>query len=460
MKSGRVQRLSPKSVEPDRVSVKAASTLSALMPRLMQAGGHTTMLWSFCDQLMVSSFNFAIGIGAARYLGISEFGKFTLILMVAGFATVAQGIVVSMPMMTLAGKRERRSRSYYAAVTCWGAVLSLGSAIATTAIIGGIYLARNGSISSGLLAAVMIATALLSMHDVVRRVLFTQRRGGEAFLLDALRFVLFCGAVWWLHGAGTEVDAAVLLAVLGAAAAIAIVPFGPGLLAARVRSRMLKRIWHRHWLIARWLLLMILVGTGQEQVIWVGVAAGLGDAAVGALRAGQYLLGITHFVMMAVENFVPRQAAEEYRVGGETGLKSYLLRQTAALGVVTLLLILGVALPARFWLATVFGADYAQYAPLVWIYSVTYGVIFLRSIWVYYLRTVEDTRAVFRSFLVSSLTAIVCAYPAIAAFGISGAAFVVLAAHVICMACVLNHVRRHLYAASPRVAAVAAHGAG
>jgi O-antigen/teichoic acid export membrane protein len=234
---------------------------------------------------------------------------------------------------------------------------------------------------------------------------------------------------------------------MGGAAAVAVVPFGIGLLRARVRPRLLHRVWHRHWLIARWLVLMILVATGQEQIIWIGVAVGLGDSAVGALRAGQYLLGITHFVMMAVENFLPRQAAEEHRIGGVAALKAYLVHQTVLLGCVTGLLILAVALPARFWLTTVFGPAFGDYAPLLWIYSVTYAVIFLRTIWVYYLRTIEDTRTLFRSFLVSSVIAVVCAWPAIALFGITGAASVVLGAHVVCMLCVMVAVRRHLRAA-------------
>jgi O-antigen/teichoic acid export membrane protein len=192
---------------------------------------------------------------------------------------------------------------------------------------------------------------------------------------------------------------------------------------------------------------MVLVATGQEQIIWIGVATGLGDTAVGALRAGQYLLGITHFVLMAVENFLPRQAAVEYRQGGVAALKTYLVRQTMLLGTVTGLLILTVAVPARFWLTTVFGPEFGDYAPLLWVYSLTYAVIFLRSIWVFYLRTIEDTRSVFRSFLVSSVTAVICAWPAIAAFGIAGAASVVLAAHVVCMIAVLTAVRRHLRAA-------------
>lgn len=427
--------------------MKAFFGLTSTVPRLIMARGGSTMLWSFIDQFMVSGCNFLIGIAAARYLGIAEFGKFTLVLMIVGFATVVQGTIISVPMVTLAGQRPGRSASYFAAVTLWGAGLSAGFALVTAAIVAGVHLARGDPSPTGLLLAVIALSIFFGLHDVVRRVLFARRRGGSAFMLDAMRFGLFGGAVLVLHVLGVQADATLVLAAMGASAAVAVLPFFVGLVRARLRLRLFQRVWHRHWMIGRWLVLMVLVATGQEQVIWIGVATGLGDTAVGALRAGQYLLGITHFILMAVENFLPRQAAVEYRRGGVVALKTYLVRQTMLLGVVTGLLILTVAVPARFWLTTVFGPEFGDYAPLLWVYSLTYAVIFLRSIWVFYLRTIEDTRSVFRSFLVSSVTAVICAWPAIATFGIAGAATVILAAHVVCMIAVLMAVRRHLRAA-------------
>lgn len=419
-----------------------------LISRVMGTRARGNMLWSFIDQFMVSGSNFVIGIAAARYLGITEFGKFTLVLMIAGLATVVQSVAVSMPMVTLVGKSHRRGASYFSAVTIWGLALSVGFGLVTTGIVTTIYLARDGVVAVELPLAVAAISMFLNMHDVVRRILFCQHRGGEAFVLDGMRFGLFGASVVILHLAGVSVDAAMMLALMGGAAALAILPFVFGLAGGRVRWWLFRKVWNRHWLIARWLLLMTLVATGQEQIIWIGVAAGLGDAAVGALRAGQYLLGVTHFIMMAVENFLPRQAGEEFRDGGVPALRAYLLRQTFLLGAATVFLILVIAIPARFWLATVFGPEYARFAPIVWIYAASYSVIFVRSIWAYYLRTIEDTRAMFWSFLTSSLFALALAYPAIVNFGIVGAATLVLAAQITCMAGVLFRVHRHVRATS------------
>ena len=60
-----------------------------------------------------------------------------------------------------------------------------------------------------------------------------------------------------------------------------------------------------------WLLPMTAVTFAQEQAVTLSLGFFLSDEAVGGLRAGQYLLGATHFIMMALENFLPTNAARK-----------------------------------------------------------------------------------------------------------------------------------------------------
>ena len=50
--------------------------------------------------LLASGANLLIGVAAARLIGISEFGKFTVVLIVAAFVQALQASLVSVPMMT------------------------------------------------------------------------------------------------------------------------------------------------------------------------------------------------------------------------------------------------------------------------------------------------------------------------------------------------------------------------
>lgn len=57
--------------------------------------------WALADQATVSGANFITGILLARYLGLEEFGRFTLAWMVVLFVNSLQNAVVVAPMMNI-----------------------------------------------------------------------------------------------------------------------------------------------------------------------------------------------------------------------------------------------------------------------------------------------------------------------------------------------------------------------
>ena len=89
--------------------------------------GQLEVLLALGDQVLVSGMTFLIGIGVARLLGITEFGKLAIVFILQMFAQSLQGCFVVAPMMALSGLRGQRTANYYAAVMTWSAVLSLGA---------------------------------------------------------------------------------------------------------------------------------------------------------------------------------------------------------------------------------------------------------------------------------------------------------------------------------------------
>lgn len=417
-------------------------TLANLQAPLGRFSRNPTMIWSMANQVIVSGFNFAIGVGAARFFGIEEFGKFSLILLIATFANIIHDTLITAPMMTLAGQRETRSLRYFSAVGVWGTVVAVLFALAVLAILATIYGARDAELPLLLVIGTFIMTAGQSIQIVVRRVLFARRMGFLAVILDAGRyggFLLFT-AIALAFG---PVNATEIILALGVSALGVCLPFLFFLVRNMPGKRLLSKVWHRHWRIARWLVLMMIVSTGLEQIVWIGVNLQLGDAAVGAMRASQYLLGATHFIMLAIENFLPRQAAEEMRTAGIPALQSYLFRQTALLCAITVPVILAIAIPGELWLTFIFGADYAEYVHVLHVFGLIYIVYLPLNVWSYYLRTVERTDGIFRAYLYSTIAALVIVYPAIANAGVLGGACVILFAHIVCLAWIVVEIRRH-----------------
>ncbi|HUS97279.1 MAG TPA: hypothetical protein VMX97_11110, partial [Hyphomicrobiaceae bacterium] len=283
------------------------------------------MSWSLLDQLLVSAANFAIGIMVARYAGIAEFGKFTLVLVLLLYVAIVLDMILAMPMMTLAGARQHRSAAYFAAITAWNIILAVGVGAVVAALTCTLFWLRDGTVPWLLVFAAFAVTAAHNQLHIVRRTLFALDRGRSALIVGVLRyFLLFAAAaVLYFQGANTNAETALLL-LAGSAFVTSIIPTVK-LLRGGVRLRMMRAIWSRQWPMARWMLLMAAVSTGQEQLIWVMVSVMLGDAAVGGMRAAQHLLGTTHFVLNGMQNFVARQSAQAYRQSGAEGLMAYLI---------------------------------------------------------------------------------------------------------------------------------------
>ena len=270
---------------------------------------------------------------------------------------------------------------------------------------------RGDSFSPDVLFASAAITFAQNQQIMLRRILFAQRRRLFAAGLDISRLAIMAVAAAVIVFEAFSVDVATLLYLLAASALLATLPFSLGLMHGPYKKRLFTTVLARHWPMSRWMILMLLVSLGQEQAIWVIVGVELGDTAIGGLRAAQYMLGITHTITLAMENHIPRNAAEQLRLKGREGLRDYLLGQSVFLGGAVIALIVLVSVYSSELLTAVFGPQYAEYAHLTHILGITYSLMVINSIWTHYLRAIEDTRSVFLSYTVSSVAAVILIYP-------------------------------------------------
>lgn len=257
-------------------------------------------------------------------------------------------------------------------------------------------------------------------------------------MLSAGRAGLLFLPVPLLLALNVDLSAEVWLLLIAASGALAsIIPTVRHLPTARIRFGLLRAMLKKHWIYAQWLILMVGVAMAQEQFVWIWVGALEGDKAVGGMRAGQYLLGLTHVIMMGMHNFVAVEAAKAYTAGGHGSLTRYLAQQTIVLGALVGGIILMLALFAETWMRLVFGEEFVPFASTMRWFCLIYTVVFVREVWVMYLRTMEATRAIFVAFAFSSLFALIGTYPAIKLGGIGGALGVILIAHTISLVLIM-----------------------
>ena len=428
-----------------------ASLKPAAVTRLrgfLSSPSASEMLWAVVDQLIVSGSTFLIGIAAARILGLDQFGRFAVVLILANLLYGLHNSAVVVPMLTIAGQRRRRSANYYKAVMVWSAALCLGAGIAVALVVALAFGLRDGHVSVTFVLAAGAYTAAQNMQFTVRRLYFAQRHAVDAVVLDVLRYTLLLAIMVLAHSAGIDLSVEEMLWALACSALLALLPSARHLARGRAAARLLRVVAARHRPFAVWLVPMTLLTFASEQAITLLLGVLLSDEAAGGLRAGQYLLGVTHFIVMAMENFLPGGAARAYAAGGIRALRNYLFKRLVLFGAPTLALIVLLAIFAEPSLRFVFGESYVRFASILRLYAVSYALIFVRDVWTHYFRAVERTDQIFRAYVASALVAALLFWPLVARWEALGAAVVILISNAVSTAYMIFAGSQHSRAAS------------
>ena len=170
-----------------KASMKVASIPSQTI-QLLKKYKHIN--WALVDQAMVSGVNFLTGIMTARFLGLKEFGTFTLVWAVVLFFHGLQLAIIVNPMMTIGPKQSSDKLLQY-----YGAVFTQQIAFCVLGVIF-IFL---GSFSMSamfphlqileIVPALIVVTVAFQSQDFLRKYLFTRQRGHLAFINDGISYI-------------------------------------------------------------------------------------------------------------------------------------------------------------------------------------------------------------------------------------------------------------------------------
>jgi O-antigen/teichoic acid export membrane protein len=252
------------------------------------------MGWGIADQAFSSLTNFALGIIVARLVAPAEFGAFALV-----FATYLIGLNVIRALATqplaIRFSAVPPAELRAAAAEATGLVLILGVAASVASLAMAAVLPEP---VRGALLGLALFLPFLLLQDAWRFVLFTQGRGGRAFVNDvAWALVLFPAAiVLSLTGAAslpTLVAAWGAAGATGAVLGVAQTGVVPNPVRARAWWRAQRDLGVRYMTAdVTW------AAAGQIGVFLIAGIAGL--AAAGALRSAQLLVGPVNIVLQGV----------------------------------------------------------------------------------------------------------------------------------------------------------------
>lgn len=390
--------------------------------------------WAAADQVVVSGGNFIITVLLARLLGIGEFGQFVLAWGVVLFVQNIQYSAIGTAMLSLGPKQDPETApSYYGSLFLQAGVFAVVTAFLTW--IGSRFAVLIfPTVELDLIALAVVAAVLsVQVQDFLRRYFFSIGRPEITFASDVLRYTTQIAGLVLLFAATGKNTLNSEMALWMAAGTSALTSLAtlryvqPLEFVYATLGQSARAQWH----FSKWLVSSSLLAWTIAYLFLVATGILLGSAAVGGVRAAQNLVGVGRIVIEACANIVPARASRGFINGGEVALNAY-LKRVSIYGAMGILVATGIfAVTPEFWLSLLFGEEFRPYGSLVRWWVLVEVVIFLGLITSTWLRTHEDTEAIFGACGVSALVAFALAFPLITKLGVVGVVVGILIVFVV-----------------------------
>jgi O-antigen/teichoic acid export membrane protein len=409
----------------------------------MTLGRYSQINWALVDQAMVSGANFFTGIILVRYLGLEEFGRFTLAWLSILFFNSIQFAAVISPMMSLGPKQaEKEFPQYFGAVFLQQLFWSGICFIAIFFCVWGSQFFLDWQIHK-LAAPLAAALFAVQSQDFLRRYFFVRKREALAFFSDSINYLgrLLLLAVCFNIGI---LDIKEVLWLIAGTSGLATV-----IGSFKTERLIFYKIYvyktiKEHWHFSKWLIVAALMQWTSGNFFLIAAGGILGAFAVGAIKAAQYIIGITHILFQAMENFVPSNASDAFTKEGAQGLLKYLQGISLIGGIFITGIAFFAAIFSDFWFKYIYGNEYLNYSYILKWYSLIYFFGFFIIPISAGLRAIERTKPLFTSLFFMSLISVVFAYPLISYFGLNGVMIGILVVKLGTLIYISNDFIRHL----------------
>lgn len=376
----------------------------------------------FLDQSIVSISNILLNILVARFLGLYEFGVFSLVWMVYFLALGLQAAFIFSPMLSIGAKcPDSRWRVYIGAVLGHQVIFTIlfVTIILITYLIGSLFIFSDEY--NILLVSFILFVVTSNFQEWIRRYYFIRGEAANALLIDLINFIgriVFVFILFELNVVSTVSDvffalsAIVLVSMLYGRDAFRACAWG-GLKKFYIVSR-------RHWRSSAWLGMSSVMQwvSGTYLIVLSGYMLGVG--AVGGLKAAQSILGMIMMILQIIDNVLPPFASREYVRGGVNSLGRVLRYSLVFGGIVIVAIALIIIASADSLMGIIYGDEFVEYGYLLQWFALIGVLMFVGFPLRIGLRTIEYTKPIFYGYVSVFVCALLVAYPLIEAFGLLG----------------------------------------
>jgi O-antigen/teichoic acid export membrane protein len=376
--------------------------------------------WALTDQCVVSGTNFLTNVMLARFMGLREFGVFTLAWMSVLFVNSLQNALVIVPMMSIGPRQEVKDRkSYFGAVVIYEMVLVvLCFVLVLTALSASSIFFPHSNVSQLALPLAVSAFAYQG-QDFLRRYFFATRKSRCAFADDLLSYLTQLPILLLLHATG-QLNSTNALWTMAGTSILGLVVGCFWIEPLEFNWESFGAVSRRHWKMSRWLSASSLLQWTSGNLFLIAAPVYYGVAAAGVLKASQNLMGATHIWFQGLDNVVPAETARRLHEGGPRSMLAYTRSVLIKWGGLTMLFAVVIAAAPGFWLKLIYGPEMSHYGYVLQLYALLYVVVFIGNPLRAALQALEFTVPIFWSYLAMTAFAFIFAVPMAKWMGLSG----------------------------------------
>ena len=396
------------------------------------------------DQAIVSITNFATALILARFLGIHEFGIYSLFFIAIILLSTVHYSIFTAPMMTLTQgidnttRRQEYLSSVKTAQTLFAALIALTYYVAIKVFSESNFLALLHSN----LIPFTLCMAIIPLQEWYRRYLFANSLTLSAFYLDIVKSTVQLSLlVYYTLTGGLHINIA--LYILATASAITY-------LASSIQNRLefrLKDILstiQSHWHHSQHLLPSYLLEWVRLQGFLVFGGVLLGAEAVGAIRAAQNIVGPLNIIYQAADNILPVEGAKRLAKEGKKSMIQY-FKDMEIKGILLLAVpCFFVSLLSEEIISFLYGQEFGEYSTLVIWQAISLLLAYSMKVGSSLLRTINATKPILSSSVTSTVALVILMMPLSTLFSIDGIMLAKIAAEMISIILMSYLIRENL----------------
>jgi len=395
----------------------------------------------FLDQGIVSLSNFILGILLARYLGVEGYGQFALFwLIVLFFSSLQQAFIIS-PMLTLGSKKNIGIIDNYL-ITMFNLQLFVIIIILIfLSVFFEIVVFFDSKWDVGELKKyIFITTVFFLLQEFLRRYLILKLKYYNLLFMDGIAYlgqIIF--VIFFIYLDGLELKTVFLSVAM---------PFFLSVLIGyiqvkkvRIKKKYRKLVFLKNWKFSKWLIYTAILQWGSANFFILASGVILGDWAVGVIRIMQNTMGIFNVFFISLENILPTIFSQIYCKNGYKKMIIFLNNQikygVVLFGIISLI-VSGIS---QTLIEFLYGKEYLQYAYLLVGFVVIYFFIYINILQRHMLRTLEITKVMFISYIITTSFSLLSSYPLIKYFKLDGVVMGILIIQLIISLIFYNYIK-------------------